>query len=123
MQHNRTRRWPDKPYKGLGFYSEADAPLFAGREDDISRCASALADWKTRALLLHGDTGCGKSSFLLAGLTPYIEKKATGVLFRTDWHRPVQHFVCTVHSQTACEDCRSSVPICDERVEAYSPRR
>jgi NTE family protein len=75
------RKWPPSPYKGLGFYTEADAPLFAGRDNDIVRCAAALAEWKTRLLLLHGSTGCGKSSFLRAGLIPHLETRSAGIAF------------------------------------------
>ena len=81
MVADAARRWPDPPYKGLWCYTEADAPLFAGRDDDIVRCAAALAEWNTRVLLLHGSTGCGKSSFLRAGLIPYLESRSTGIAF------------------------------------------
>jgi hypothetical protein len=81
MMTDISQRWPASPYKGLGSYSEEDAPLFAGRDDDIRRCATTLAEWKTRLLLLHGSTGCGKSSFLRAGLIPYLEKASVGIAF------------------------------------------
>lgn len=74
-------RWPALPYKGLGYYTEADAPLLAGRDDDVSRCAAQLADWRTRLLLLHGSTACGKSSFLRAGLIPWLEGLGAGIEF------------------------------------------
>ncbi|HVR58098.1 MAG TPA: patatin-like phospholipase family protein [Pseudolabrys sp.] len=73
--------WPESPYKGLGFYTEEDAPLFAGRDSDIVRCAERLAEWSSRVLLLHGSTGCGKSSFLRAGLIPHLEGRNTGIEF------------------------------------------
>jgi NTE family protein len=74
-------RWPAMPYKGLTYYTGADAVLFAGREDDIVRCGTLLAEWKMRLLLLHGATGCGKSSFLRAGLIPYLEAASAGIAF------------------------------------------
>ena len=73
--------WPQLPYKGLGYYTEADAPLLAGRDDDVSHCAALLADWRTRLLLLHGSTACGKSSFLRAGLIPWLEGLGAGIEF------------------------------------------
>lgn len=81
MRHESERGWPDSPYKGLGFYTEADAPLFAGRVKDTRRCAETLAEWNTRILLLHGSTGCGKSSFLRAGLIPHLEDRSVGIAF------------------------------------------
>jgi NTE family protein len=74
-------QWPISPYKRLASYTEADAPLFAGRDNDILNCAATLAEWKTRLLLLHGSTGCGKSSFLRAGLIPHLEKASVGIRF------------------------------------------
>jgi NTE family protein len=76
-----TPRWPVLPYKGLTYYTGADAVLFAGRDDDIVRCSAILAEWKMRLLLLHGATGCGKSSFLRAGLIPYLEATSAGIAF------------------------------------------
>jgi predicted GTPase len=69
------KRLPAMPYKGLSFYTAEDAPLFAGRETAVKECASLMMLDSTRILLLHGSTGCGKSSFLQAGLIPYLEKK------------------------------------------------
>lgn len=77
---------PVPPYKGLLSYTEADAALFAGRDADIRACASALADWNTRILVLHGMTGCGKSSLLRAGVIPHLEQKGTGLKFARPGH-------------------------------------
>jgi hypothetical protein len=77
----RSYRWPASPYKGLSFYVKGDVPLFAGREDDVVRCASLLNLGATRIMMLHGATGCGKSSFLRAGLIPFLESRSTGFKF------------------------------------------
>jgi len=71
----RAERWPPLPYKGLSYYGPDDAPLFAGREADVIRCAYGLARDSTRILILHGSTGCGKSSFLRGGLIPSLEEE------------------------------------------------
>lgn len=76
--------WPAAPYKGLNYYGADDHPLFAGRDDDIVSCARGLGDHGTRVMLLHGLTGCGKSSFLRAGLIPYLEGDAGGFQFLRD---------------------------------------
>lgn len=81
MSVRHDSHWPSDPYKGLGFYQESDAPLFAGRETDVERCAADLAAWRTNLLLLHGPSGGGKSSFLRAGLIPYLEDRPTGIEF------------------------------------------
>ena len=69
-------KWPSYPYKGLQFYEAQDAPIFAGREADIRTCADLIADDTARILVLHGNTGCGKSSFLRAGLIPLLERNS-----------------------------------------------
>lgn len=68
-------KWPEDPYKGLAYYVREDIPLFAGRNTDVTRVAGILGDGKIRILLLHGSTGCGKSSFLRAGLIPFLENQ------------------------------------------------
>ena len=59
-----TKKWPERPYKGLAYYDRDDAPLLAGRERDVLQCARRLRDSRTVLLTLHGETACGKSSFL-----------------------------------------------------------
>jgi len=71
----RHYKWPDDPYKGLTYYGRDDVPLFAGRAIDVQRVAHILASGSTRILLLHGSTGCGKSSLLRAGLIPFLENQ------------------------------------------------
>jgi hypothetical protein len=73
--------WPELPYKGLSYYEPDDAPLFAGRSSDVIECADLLARSETRILVLHGSTGCGKSSFLRAGLIPFLEHDDLGFGF------------------------------------------
>ena len=72
---------PDAPYKGLLSFGEEDVALLAGRELDIRRCAGVLASPHAKTLLLHGKTGCGKSSFLKAGLIPTLEQRGFGFEF------------------------------------------
>jgi hypothetical protein len=73
--------WPREPYKGLAYYGPDDVPLFVGRDDDVSKCVRYLTDASTRILILHGQSGCGKSSFLRAGLIPRLERLGFGYLF------------------------------------------
>src|SRR4051812_28302171 len=73
--------WPEQPYRGLNFFRPQDRPLMAGRDTDVATCAERLAHPETRVLLVHGSTGCGKSSFLRAGLIPAMEEQDIGYLF------------------------------------------
>ena len=67
---------PVNPYKGLRFFTEADAPDFFGREglvQDLLRAMAATHDL-ARFLAVIGPSGCGKSSVLRAGLLPAIRR-------------------------------------------------
>jgi len=72
---------PEYPYPGLNFfeYTKQDYNVFAGRDDDVLECNAKLHE--VRVLVLHGRTGCGKSSFLRAGLKPRLD--LTGLLAAT----------------------------------------
>jgi hypothetical protein len=80
------RKWPEVPYKGLTFYGEDDVPLFAGRDGDIDSVCELIGLGHIRILLLHGMTGCGKSSFLRAGLIPALEEEIAGYEFLRGEH-------------------------------------
>ena len=87
-------KWPPTPYKGLNYYGQEDAPLFVGRDAEIRECANRLGQFSTRILVLQGPTGCGKSSFLQAGLIPYLEDETIGFQFTRargggEWRRAV----------------------------------
>jgi hypothetical protein len=86
--------WPELPYKGLSYYSLNDVPIFAGREQDIERCARLVLTPATKVLFLHGSTGCGKSSFLRAGLIPFLERRELGYSFLSDNEEDISsHFI------------------------------
>ena len=72
---------PEEPYRGLAYFERRDRALFAGRHADAMRCAELLDRDGTRLLLLHGESGVGKSSFLRAGLIPYLEEERVGYRF------------------------------------------
>lgn len=77
---NQTKLTFLRPYKGLAHYEREDASLLAGRNQNILQCAVKLLDSRVIILTLHGETACGKSSFLRAGLVPYIEKTSNRYL-------------------------------------------
>ena len=72
---------PAQPYRSLGYYDCADRALFTGRDADVVRFAATLDRPDTRILILHGESGLGKSSFLRAGVIPYLEEECVGYRF------------------------------------------
>lgn len=70
---------PKNPYPGLRYYEQGSALLFAGRQAESRRCAQMIYD--KNVVLLHGRTGCGKSSFLRAGVKPVLSAGGLGIGF------------------------------------------
>ncbi|MFB4278951.1 AAA family ATPase [Nonomuraea sp. MTCD27] len=68
------------PYRGLAPFTEADAELFYGREQEVDRLVAALAGRSPVAglLMVTGASGAGKSSLLRAGLLPALARGAMG---------------------------------------------
>jgi WD40 repeat protein len=75
---------PDQPYRSLAYYDYADRLLFSGRDADVVRFAATLDRPDTRILVLHGESGIGKSSLLRAGVIPYLEEECVGYRFLRD---------------------------------------
>ncbi|MEP1535125.1 MAG: hypothetical protein ABJX35_01690 [Hyphomicrobiales bacterium] len=67
------------PYPGLRFYDHSQAEYFAGRDRDGEECTRRLSEG--RLMILHGRSGCGKSSFLRAAVKPMLEKSIPGSAF------------------------------------------
>ncbi|QEH38433.1 WD domain, G-beta repeat [Aquisphaera giovannonii] len=72
---------PERPYRSLACYDEPHRALFTGRDADVVRFAATLDRPDTRIMVLHGESGLGKSSFLRAGLIPYLERDCVGYRF------------------------------------------
>ncbi len=72
---------PGEPYLPLAPYGPEHRALFAGRDDDVERFSRVLGRPDTRVLVLHGESGVGKSSFLNAAVIPYLDEVAVGFQF------------------------------------------
>jgi hypothetical protein len=89
---------PKCPYRALSYYDRNDRDLFAGRDGDVMRFARILDESATRVLVLHGESGCGKSSFLRAGVIPFLEGECRGYRFvrdRSEGESPSPLFIRT----------------------------
>ncbi|WP_280256251.1 hypothetical protein [Nocardia abscessus] len=64
----------ESPYRGLGWFSERDAPFFFGRDAAIDEMLQRLSQRVRQPgiLLVSGVSGAGKSSLLRAGVLPRI---------------------------------------------------
>lgn len=76
---------PEKPYKYLTWFTEAEAEVFFGRSPDIAQVYRQLTDpSEPGILLLYGQSGVGKSSFLDAGLQPRLKWYHEVIYLRRD---------------------------------------
>ncbi len=80
------RELPTSPYKNLYYFKQQDAEIFFGRCQAILDIYDYL-DAVEPVILLHGQTGVGKSSFLQAGLIPRLESSKQSVTYQTYYHR------------------------------------
>jgi Novel STAND NTPase 1/WD domain, G-beta repeat len=58
------------PYKFLNYFETKDADLFFGRDQEIRELQRKFH--RSRLLVLHGESGAGKTSLILAGLIPQL---------------------------------------------------
>lgn len=63
---------PPRPYPGLRPFAKDEWPIFFGRERMIDEVIERLIHHGM--LVVHGDSGCGKSSLIRAGVLPRLEQ-------------------------------------------------
>lgn len=107
-----------RPYKFLDYYTEQDAGLFFGREQEVDAiCSQILAH---RSFILHGRSGVGKSSILRAGLAPKLKAQGHQVFVIRSFTDPVHQMVNSVSEAFNVEPAialRSSLDELVSRVE------
>ncbi|MEJ1963393.1 MAG: ATP-binding protein [Gammaproteobacteria bacterium] len=64
---------PAAPYPGLRPFAKREWPIFFGRERMIDEVLERLIHHTL--LVVHGDSGCGKSSLIRAGVLPRLEQE------------------------------------------------
>ncbi|MFN2106289.1 MAG: AAA family ATPase [Candidatus Promineifilaceae bacterium] len=77
-----------QPYKGLAYFTEADADNFFGRETLSEAITHRLG--KRGFLAVIGASGSGKSSLLRAGIVPLVRKQNWLIQIMTPMAQPLQ---------------------------------
>lgn len=76
------REWEGNPYVGLNSFEYEQSSIFFGRKQLVYETASKLIDFndveKKKSLIVLGESGSGKSSFIKAGLLPFLCKDKSG---------------------------------------------
>jgi hypothetical protein len=60
-------------YPGVNYFTKKDKAVFCGRQDDVDALYTQVMI--NRTLVLHGESGTGKSSLLQAGFLPLLEDR------------------------------------------------
>lgn len=79
---------PPSPYPGLRPFLQSESSIFFGRERMIDDVIARLAE--KSFVFVHGNSGCGKSSLIRAGVLPRLmqEHARHGIAWRTATMRP-----------------------------------
>jgi hypothetical protein len=72
---------PPRPYPGLRPFDPPEWPVFFGRERTVDELLDRLV--AQRLVFVHGDSGCGKSSLVRAGLFAQLEQGRAGPGWKT----------------------------------------
>ena len=83
-----------RPYKFLDYYTEQDARIFFGREQEVDAICSQIVAHRT--FIVHGRSGVGKSSILRAGLMPRLKAEGHLVFVIRSFTDPVHQMLHSV---------------------------
>ena len=95
---------PPRPYPGLRPFEKREWPIFFGRERIVGAIVAPLIE--KQMLLVHGDSGCGKSSLVRAGVMPKLEQDGArgGMRWRTCTTLPRESPLWNIAQALACLD-------------------
>ncbi|MFO0572610.1 MAG: CHAT domain-containing protein [Polyangia bacterium] len=82
-----TRPFVFRPYRGLAAFHPSDRRFYFGRERDIERIVKLLSSG-SRLVTVVGASGAGKSSLILAGVVPVLERRSAQSRLRVRVVRP-----------------------------------
>ncbi len=101
-----TQDLPDLLFKNLYYYQSSDADIFFGRCQATLDILTLLDNPDFPLLLLHGGTGVGKSSFLMAGLIPRLlaRQQAVNQPVRFDGQISLENLLPLVFNTTNLAD-------------------
>lgn len=106
---------PQNPYKGLDYFTEQDARIFFGRDEQIKELFYKLSG--NPLVLFYGQSGVGKSSLLFAGLKRRMQKKGWKIQY---WRRePTSNLAEKLDSYVSINDTNSLI-ILDQIEEIYT---
>lgn len=113
---------PERPYPGLRAFRQDEWTIYFGREDHANEVIRRVG--RHGLVLLHGASGCGKSSLIRAGVLPSLEidHEIGGRMWRTATIRPsegllmrlaevLEHTLPRPQPEPAEEDTETNSPV------------
>lgn len=96
-----------RPYPGMRPFERNEADLFFGQEDHVAELVSRLG--RSRIVAVVGDSGCGKSSMVKAGMIPTLDgnRPAEASLWRISVSQPGTAPIRQLAEGVARAICRS----------------
>ena len=102
-----TQTAPHKnPYKFLDYYNPEDADIFFGRDREIRQLEQKFH--QTRLLILHGESGTGKTSLIRAGLMPRLDPESYIPVYVRVLQEPLNEMKRELRQQLRLEDTSCS---------------
>ncbi|ATQ67861.1 MULTISPECIES: nSTAND1 domain-containing NTPase [Methylosinus] len=114
------------PYKGLSAFGEADAEQFHGREGAANRLVETLRE--KPIVLVVGQMGCGKTSFVMAGVVPQLksamrrEQKNPVLLSFSPGADPFATLLARLH-EAAGDDASNERIFQQKKIVEHAPER
>lgn len=102
---------PVRPYKFLDYYTENDAEIFFGREEESRIIASKILAHRT--FILHGRSGVGKSSVIRAGVVPLLKKQGHQVFIVRSFIDPLHQIRDALEPFMGSEGIKKQLTITD----------
>ncbi len=99
------------PIRGLSPFSEQERDVFYGRDAEWEALSQMVLASSYRVGLLHGETGVGKTSLLLAGIVPHLRDHGIIAVVPDKQLGPLESFAKAFQStvQIARQDAESAI--------------
>ena len=94
------------PYKFLDYYNPEDHDIFFGREKEIRILQQKF--YNSRLLVLHGESGTGKTSLIRAGLIPQLDPESYIPVYVRVLKEPLREITRELIHQLKLEDTSNS---------------
>jgi DNA-binding winged helix-turn-helix (wHTH) protein len=104
-----------RPYKFLDYYTEQDAPLFFGREQEVEMICSQILSH--RSFILYGRSGVGKSSIIRAGLMPRLKSQGHRAFVIRSFTDPLDQMVSALLRDSEIVASPENVPRLEDLID------